>query len=727
MSGHSRPVDPFSHPLDAGMVRQGASTGFASSSSHSQHLRQRSTGSPRFGVFASSSMPPQDSRNPFEDAYAPPPGARRSPPLVAMPLLPEPTPHHAALMQHGTEESADPVVGVAKDQAMLMRNDKAEWTPTQQYLYSSASLGASSTAGAPLPGMRISPASSVHSSPNPGSSASRFDISPDDFLFVSNTYPEADDDFHDPGEKLKAVGVDHRLVEPRSFRGGGMLSWQGFLNISAVIILMLALVFVFAGLPVWQWVVSLEAQTFGAAGLGGVNGSGQVPDIPAFRGLIDKDTPDSALTKKGFLNGKDYQLVFSDEFNEEGRLFYPGMDPYFQAVDLHYWQTNNIEYYDPGQVYTEDGHLVLELTHETTPNERGFEYLGGMLQSWNQFCYVGGYIEVAISLPGSTTVSGLWPAAWMMSNLGRAGHGGSLDGTWPYVYDTCDVGTLPNQTDPTTGLPDLDPSKGDQYANGDLSHLKGQRFSRCTCPEETDHPGPQYKNGTWKGRGASELDIFEATVLASQGIGEISQSAQWAPFNPSYAIDNSSTDYVDYTTNDFLTEANVYLGGTTQQVTSGLSHTDADTYNSTTNFALYGLEHIPSERDGWGNGKVLWTQADQEMWQISDQAMHANEEAGIGNRVVTAEPMYIILNLGLSENFGVVDLENLEFPSKMRVDYVRVYQDPDHIGIGCDPEDNPTLDYINRHPELYNNPNITVVADAGMTYPKNRLVDTCTS
>jgi beta-glucanase (GH16 family) len=33
-----------------------------------------------------------------------------------------------------------------------------------------------------------------------------------------------------------------------------------------------------------------------------------------------------------------------------------------------------------------------------------------------------------------------------MGNLGRAGYGASVDGMWPYSYDTCDVGTLPNQT-----------------------------------------------------------------------------------------------------------------------------------------------------------------------------------------------------------------------------------------------------------------------------------------
>ena len=30
-------------------------------------------------------------------------------------------------------------------------------------------------------------------------------------------------------------------------------------------------------------------------------------------------------------------LVFSDEFNEDGRSFYPGDDPYWEAEDLHYW------------------------------------------------------------------------------------------------------------------------------------------------------------------------------------------------------------------------------------------------------------------------------------------------------------------------------------------------------------------------------------------------------
>ena len=54
------------------------------------------------------------------------------------------------------------------------------------------------------------------------------------------------------------------------------------------------------------------------------------------------------------------------------------------------------------------------------------------------------------------------------------------------------------------------------------------------------------------------------------------------------------------------------------------------------------------------------------------------------------------MNLGISENFGTVDYDNLKFPSTMRVDWIRVYQDPDSINVGCDPPDFPTAEYIKQ-------------------------------
>ncbi|BGP38928.1 hypothetical protein JCM10449v2_002866 [Rhodotorula kratochvilovae] len=715
---HRHPTALPDHPLR--QEQSGVASGWTPSPGH---LRQRSTGSPRTPTFRRTPGHEDEHRNPFDDAHAS--HNSRMPPIAEGSVnamgLPAPTPHRAALMQSASQTSlgGDHEHMIGKEQAMAMRGDRAEWVPSQQFLHSSSSLG-HDRAGLGVPG-GISPSSSH-------SSLARYDISPDDYAFVTNTYPEPDDDFHDPGPKLKSFGPDHRLIEPKEYRrsqGIFGVGWIGILNLLAIMILALALVFVFAGWPIYNWATSLSLSNYGAAGLGGTNGSGQVPDLPNFRGLIDKDTPDSALTRKGH-DGLDYQLVFSDEFNQDGRLFYEGMDPFWTAVDLHYWQTADEEWHDPGNLYTEGGNLVIELTKEDNASSHGFGYLGGMLQSWNQFCFVGGYVEVAASLPGDTKVSGLWPAAWMMSNLGRAGYGGSLDGTWPYVYDSCDVGTLPNQTDPATGLPDLPDSAGDQYHNWDLSWLAGQRFSRCACPEETDHPGPQYANGTWKGRGASEIDIFEATVDVGTELGHVSMSAQWAPFNPGYEILNSTNEYVEYFYPDTC-PPNTYLGGATQQVTSGLCLTDETTYNSTTNMNTYGVEYAPSERNGWGTGYMTWTQGGEKMWTIHDKAMGPNEEAGVSERWVSAEPMYLIMNLAISPNFGVIDYENLSFPSKFRIDYVRVYQPNDHISVGCDPKENPTKDYIERNPELYRNPNLTSYHDIPRTFPKNRLTSTCAS
>lgn len=80
-----------------------------------------------------------------------------------------------------------------------------------------------------------------------------------------------------------------------------------------------------------------EPTTLGGYNLGGINASGQVPDMNGNFGLIDRDTPVDAYTHLSVDDGTEWDLVFSDEFNLDGRSFYPGDDPYWEAVDLHYW------------------------------------------------------------------------------------------------------------------------------------------------------------------------------------------------------------------------------------------------------------------------------------------------------------------------------------------------------------------------------------------------------
>lgn len=146
--------------------------------------------------------------------------------------------------------------------------------------------------------------------------------------------------------------------------------------------------------------------------------------------LIDKDTPDSAKKRTGF-DGEEYELVFSDEFETDGRTFWPGDDPYWEAVNLWYGATGDIEWYDPGQITTKDGKLSILIENVAT---HGLDYRSGMLQSWNKFCFTSGYIEVSMTLPGpNSNTTGYWPGAWTMGNLGRPGYAATTDGVWPYT------------------------------------------------------------------------------------------------------------------------------------------------------------------------------------------------------------------------------------------------------------------------------------------------------
>ena len=141
--------------------------------------------------------------------------------------------------------------------------------------------------------------------------------------------------------------------------------------------------------------------------------------------MIDKETPTEVRTKPSWVDGSEMQLIFSDEFNTDGRTFYPGDDPYWEAADLHYWATNNMEWYDPAAITTKDGALQVTLSRKNT---HGLNYQGGMMSTWNNFCFTGGLVETSVRLPGVNDIMGLWPAVWTMGNLGRAGYGATLDG-----------------------------------------------------------------------------------------------------------------------------------------------------------------------------------------------------------------------------------------------------------------------------------------------------------
>lgn len=161
-----------------------------------------------------------------------------------------------------------------------------------------------------------------------------------------------------------------------------------------------------------------------------------------------------------------------------------------------------------------------------------------MLQSWNKFCFTSGYIEVSVILPGpNADTQGYWPGVWTMGNLARPGFRATADGLWPYTYDTCDLGTFPNQTlkDGSGPPAALHSDNSREKYNSELSWLSGQRLSACTCPS-SDHPGPYLSSeGRYRGRGSPEIDVLEAEKDKGNDFGHVvSQSAQFAPFTADY-------------------------------------------------------------------------------------------------------------------------------------------------------------------------------------------------
>ncbi|KAI0319864.1 beta-glucan synthesis-associated [Amylostereum chailletii] len=527
---------------------------------------------------------------------------------------------------------------------------------------------------------------------------------------ISPSRLEADDVLHNPDPRR----------DKRSDQGGTIFTFRGLANLGCLVLLVLGITTLFAVYPMITHFTRNRVSLHGAFNLGGMNASGQIPSFPGSPGLIDITTPAEAYTRLSTRDtSKTLELVFSDEFNTDGRSFYPGDDPYWEAVDLHYWQTGNLEWYDPAAITTSNGSLEITLSLKQT---HGLNYQGGMMTTWNKFCFTGGLIETSLTLPGASNrlhlYLGLWPAVWTMGNLGRAGYGASLEGMWPYSYDTCDVGTLANQT--LDGLPLAAVEVGDPANGNALSYLPGQRLSRCTCAGES-HPGPIHKDGTYVGRSAPEIDILEATIEGDPPHGRVSQSCQFAPYNFNYTIPTDANTVYD----SDISEFNTYRGGVFQQTVSALTDTNATAYQqSEGGFAVYGFEY----KGGFDDAYITWINNDKPAWTLSSSAMAADSEVEIGPRAIPQEPMYIIANLGISPQFGFPDFAHLIFPAVMRIDYIRVYQDPAAKNVGCSPKDFPTAAYIDQYLESYTNPNLTTWRDDfKQPFPKNSLLGECTA
>ena len=475
---------------------------------------------------------------------------------------------------------------------------------------------------------------------------------------------EPDDYLHNPDPVLDADYNRNRFIYDLKH-----MDRRSFNGALALIVMVLAAIGVFIILPVLTFTNSnpkVRPQVFE------VLTHYEYPMLSAIRqDLVDPDTPAEA--------------------------FYDGDDQFFTAPDFHYAATQDLEWYDPDAATTANG--TLELTMDAFKNHELF-YRSGMVQSWNKMCYTQGKLEFSALLPGYGNISGLWPGLWSMGNLGRPGYLATTEGVWPYTYDTCDAGITPNQSSPDG-----------------ISYLPGQRLNKCTCPGES-HPN----RGV--GRGAPEIDIIEGEIMTTtdpnkQNNGVASQSLQLAPMDIWYMPDY---DFIEIY-NKSVTTMNTYAGGPFQQAFSATTTLNITWYERGEGlehqYQRFGFEYLNDDSDGY----LRWYVGRDPTLTVYSTALHPN--GNIGWRPLSKEPMSMILNLGISNNWAYIDWNSIHFPVSFHIDYVRIYQPEDQINVGCDPEDYPTYDYIQQHLNLYSNPNITSFEDGGYSFPKNSLLHEC--
>jgi beta-glucan synthesis-associated protein KRE6 len=152
--------------------------------------------------------------------------------------------------------------------------------------------------------------------------------------------------------------------------------------------------------------------------------------------MTDVDTPVSKRSTTRFHDGANLTLVMSDEYEVNGRSFGPGEDAFFEAIDQPGQETSKeLQYYNSSTefVTTRDGYLVIVTKRQQTTTStfdyesystisQTYDYTSALIQSWNKFCFTGGVLEISVQLPGRYDSGGLWPAIWMMGNLGESMH-----------------------------------------------------------------------------------------------------------------------------------------------------------------------------------------------------------------------------------------------------------------------------------------------------------------
>jgi len=487
-------------------------------------------------------------------------------------------------------------------------------------------------------------------------------------------------------------------------------------------------------------------------------------------GFIDMDTPIAARTTRSLIDGSVYNLVMSDEFNTPGRTFKDGHDPIWTALDKSDDDSSSagggsLQFYNSSFVTTTpDGMLKIKAAVGKTEwnrydhvkkewkNEKSY-FNSGMMQSWEKFCFTGGIVEIDIMFPGEAFIGGLWPAVWMLGNLGRATYEASTNNIWPWSFDKCDrklqdkqtisacntlnhFGMNPHQGRGATEIDLVEVMTGDSggpfdqtdppislpYADFTLQVAPGVADNRPqsgSLPARKDtvnkHGLLQFRAQTWYddlvlGGNTSINPFFYGTYLDETKPGEpVTRTKKQAFQADAVGVVHQLTPAHFNRTHTFRVEWQPGRGGRLDWFVKAHK---LETKNGTSSI----------EGDGLGDD---WVPA----FSLKDESL----ENLMGSQI-PIEPSYLIMNIAISSTWGFpYDVPSWckrcydcndpkcacafhpgfcnmlqHSDTAMYLDFVRVYQSDDqtaHVGgnhtLGCDPPEYPTKEWIEGHEYRY--------------------------
>lgn len=434
-------------------------------------------------------------------------------------------------------------------------------------------------------------------------------------------------------------------------------------------------------------------------------------------GWVDPDTTEEHLTRASSYadDTREFELVFSDEFEQEGRSFEDGGDPRWTAMDKNDYTNEALHFYSPKNVQTTNGVLnittIQNINRYRAFDEEKLSYYAdakyiqtGMVQGWNKFCMTGGIIEFGAKLPGDPKIGGLWPALWMLGNLARATFVGSSNYVWPYSSNKC--------------------SEKNRYS---------QKVSACS---KVGHYG--MKPGV--GRGSPEIDILEAMMgsdekLPSTNITRpyFSTSLQIAPGlesgRPNMGLLPKAGRWyegLEYGSNN--TQLNPFFYGVNlvhkpKQYTYQSDAISANTHLTKSFFEKYhkySVEWEPPNNDGT-DGYLRWYMDGKFLYGVKGNSLK------LTSTEIPSEPMYLIMNTAVASSWGFpmpcpsgcdckcYDCGNPDctcglpegfcenIPASFEIDYVRAYQakgEKKHV-LGCSTKERPTSRWIMGHKKDY--------------------------